>query len=185
MPRGGLGQGPPVFTTKERTKLRCAGVLCAAVHLRHTVGPKSLAAPKCPGAGTAAIRGSVWTCQDERSSCSSGYNSQSAVTARRIHQANLLGEEVENGQTSGDQGIPPDGFQAHRFQLRTIVASHVCQHEPSPETQSWLLMALNSKHPHQHSHHRQKAKKRMIMEAENRHRDRHRYGTTRRLTIRF
>ena len=30
-------------------------MLWEAVHLRHTVDPKSIAAPKCPGSGTAAI----------------------------------------------------------------------------------------------------------------------------------
>ena len=53
--RRGVGQGPPVFTTKERTKQRCAGVLWVAVHLRHTVGPTSIAAPECPRSDTASI----------------------------------------------------------------------------------------------------------------------------------
>ena len=62
MPRRGVVQGPPVFTpTKERQRHRCAGVLWGAVHLRHTVGPKSIAAPKCPEAGTAAIGSSYST----------------------------------------------------------------------------------------------------------------------------
>ena len=47
-------------------------------------------------------------------------SSQSAVTVRRIqHQANLLGEEVEYGQTPGDQEIPPGGFQSQQVHFQT------------------------------------------------------------------
>ena len=54
MPRGVLGRDHR-FSHQGETKHRCAGVLWAAVQLRQTVGPKIIAAPKCPGLGTAAI----------------------------------------------------------------------------------------------------------------------------------
>ena len=63
MPSGGVVccAGTTGFPHQGDKRHRCAGVLWVAVHLRHTAGPKSIAAPKCPGSDTAAIRGSVWT----------------------------------------------------------------------------------------------------------------------------
>ena len=44
--------------------------------------------------------------------------SQSAVTVRRIHQADLLGEGAEHGQTAGDQRVPPVGSEAQQVHLQ-------------------------------------------------------------------
>ena len=46
MPSGGVVQGPQFFSHQGDKRHRCAGVLWVEVHLRHTVGPKSTAAPK-------------------------------------------------------------------------------------------------------------------------------------------
>ena len=73
----------------------------------------------------------MWTRRDERSSSRlSGYSSQSAVTAPRIHQANLLGEGVEQ-----DQKDPLGGSLAHgaQFQTQTHYDSLVAQHAQSVE----------------------------------------------------
>ena len=44
--------------------------------------------------------------------------SQSAVTVRRIHQADLLGEGAEHGQTAGDQKVPPVDSEAQQVHLQ-------------------------------------------------------------------
>ena len=53
---GGVLSRDHRFSHQGETKQRRAGVLWVAVHVRHTVGPKNIAAPTCPGSDTATIR---------------------------------------------------------------------------------------------------------------------------------
>ena len=54
-------------------------------------------------------------CAHQRSS------SQSAVKVRRIHQADLLGEGAEYGQSAGDQRVQPAGSEAQQVHLRLSI----------------------------------------------------------------
>ena len=114
MPSGGVVQGPPVFTPRRQKTSVCECTVGSSAFKTHR-RPKKHSSPEVPRIGHSCytligvdtsrrplIVFLVWLV------------SQSAVTERQIHQANLLGEGAEHGQTAEDQRAPPGGFQAHQ-----------------------------------------------------------------------
>ena len=128
MPRGGVEQGPPVFTPRRDKAAVCGSTVGSSALKTHRRPRKKHSSPEVPRIGHSCY---TWIGVDtpRRSFVVLlvWLSSQSAVTVRRIHQANLLGEGAEHGQTTGDQRVPPGGFQAHQvhFQITPHGASLV------------------------------------------------------------
>ena len=69
------------------------------MHLRHTVGPNRIAAPKCPGSGTAAVMaGGRWT-----SKAPERYNTEPEASA----PSSTVPQAGANGSGAGSNGDEP------------------------------------------------------------------------------
>ena len=127
IPRGGVVQGPPVFTPRRDKTSVCGCTVGSSAFKTHR-RPKKHSSPEVPRIGHSCYTWiGVDTSRRPLIVLLVWLGSQSAVTERRIHQANLLGEGAEHGQTAGDQRVPPVGFEAQQvhFQLTPNDASLV------------------------------------------------------------